>query len=254
MKSVIICEGGTDLTLVQYFMEVAHGWEHIKQADQRNHLAIDQLRNVNMVKWMIKDNDYLAIVSAGGATKIPDKFNSFIEYNTIIAGPTDTIYDNIVIITDRDEVESEQEFTTQIQDILQDNNIKSVTPVENNSWRAFKYVNLSGDKESIKILLLVIPFQDTGALETFLLTAISKTNTTEEKVVKQCNHFVDDLDTDGKHLKHRRHVTKAKFDVYFSVRTPIEQFVERRNILRDVPWEEFEEIQTSFKKLKDLHS
>lgn len=29
MKSIIICEGGTDLALIQYFMEKAHGWAYV---------------------------------------------------------------------------------------------------------------------------------------------------------------------------------------------------------------------------------
>lgn len=28
MKSIILCEGGTDLTLIQYFMEKVNGWKY----------------------------------------------------------------------------------------------------------------------------------------------------------------------------------------------------------------------------------
>ena len=30
MKSIILCEGGTDLTLIQYFMEKANNWQYDK--------------------------------------------------------------------------------------------------------------------------------------------------------------------------------------------------------------------------------
>lgn len=30
MKSVVICEGNTDLTLIQYFLEKVYNWEFIK--------------------------------------------------------------------------------------------------------------------------------------------------------------------------------------------------------------------------------
>jgi hypothetical protein len=36
------------------------------------------------------------------------------------------------------------------------------------------------------------------------------------------------------------------------VRTAAEQFVERQNILKNIPWEDYAEIQNSFKKLDDL--
>ena len=50
----------------------------------------------------------------------------------------------------------------------------------------------------------------------------------------------------------RRTITKAKFDVYFSIRTPVEQFGERQNILKNVPWEEYPKIQQDFRLLGDL--
>ena len=55
--------------------------------------------------------------------------------------------------------------------------------------------------------------------------------------------FVDSIDPEQRYLKKRRYATKAKFDVYFSVRTPIDQFIERRNILKDVRWENYILIQ-----------
>jgi len=48
------------------------------------------------------------------------------------------------------------------------------------------------------------------------------------------------------------YMEKAKFDVYFSIRTPLEQFNQRREILRGVPWENYEDVQNSFRKLKEL--
>lgn len=45
---------------------------------------------------------------------------------------------------------------------------------------------------------------------------------------------------------------RLKFDVYFSIRTSAEQFVERQNILKSVPWEKYMQIQKSFDKLSDL--
>ena len=64
--------------------------------------------------------------------------------------------------------------------------------------------------------------------------------------------FVDNVDNQKKYLNKRRYITKAKFDVYFSIRTSAEQFVERQNILKSVPWEKYMQIQKSFDKLSDL--
>lgn len=69
---------------------------------------------------------------------------------------------------------------------------------------------------------------------------------------KKGNAFVDSVDPDKRYLSKRRYITKAKFDVYFSVRTAAEQFVERQNLLKNIPWEKYLLIQDSFKKFEDL--
>ena len=71
-------------------------------------------------------------------------------------------------------------------------------------------------------------------------------------LIEKCNNFVDMVDEEKRYLTKRRYVTKAKFDVYFSIRTSAEQFVERQNILKSVPWEKYMQIQKSFDKLSDL--
>ena len=65
--------------------------------------------------------------------------------------------------------------------------------------------------------------------------------------------FVDSIDPEQRYLKKKTICyKKQKFDVYFSVRTPIDQFIERRNILKDVRWENYILIQHDFSKLSEL--
>lgn len=47
-------------------------------------------------------------------------------------------------------------------------------------------------------------------------------------------------------------MTKARFNVYFSVRAAKGQFVKRQNVLLGVNWEKYGEIQKSFKKFEEL--
>lgn len=58
--------------------------------------------------------------------------------------------------------------------------------------------------------------------------------------------------SEKRYLTKRRYITKAKFDVYFSVRTAAEQFMERQNILKNIEWEKYIKIQKDFEKLGDL--
>lgn len=63
---------------------------------------------------------------------------------------------------------------------------------------------------------------------------------------------MDSVDPDKRYLTSRRYITKAKFDVYFSIRTPSAFFVERQNILKGIEWEKYMEIQECFEKLGEL--
>lgn len=242
MKSVILCEGGTDLTLLQYYLEKVHDWKYDKTESELN---IFRIR-----KWFKKNNgNKLLIGACGGVKNIPAKFDDILDYNSI---SDDEGFDKIIIVTDRDEHTTVSEFDTCIKEKLMNREISIDGDIENNMWKQIRYTDELGQQKVIEMILLVIPFEEKGALETFLLNALSYADDTEEKVINQCNAFIDNIDTDGKYLTSRRHITKAKFDVYFSIRTPLEQFTERRTILRGVNWEEYTEIQIQFRELEKL--
>ena len=197
-----------------------------------------------------KDRSELNIIGCGGCSRIPEGLQFILDSNSLSA--EDEAYDRIVIITDRDEVETESEFETIIATELGKQQIEWKDDISNDKWIDFHYENGQGDNCNAKILLLVIPFEDTRAMETFLLDAIGKADPYDAQIISDCNQFVDNVDGAKKYLNKRRYITKAKFDVYFSVRTAAEQFVERQNILKNIPWEDYAEIQNSFKKLDDL--
>lgn len=242
MKSIILCEGGTDLTLIQYFMEKANNWRYDKQV---------KLFKLKQAKQLKNNENILIIGATGGCSEIPKYFSDVLESNRYSSTPEET-YTNIVIITDRDEVGSFDEIKDKILEKLNLNGIEIEKDIENNSWIKCNCLDGKMDLINFKILLLVIPFEENGALETFLLNAISKNDDYDKEIINKGNRFVDEIDSEKRYLNRRRYVTKAKFDVYFSVRTSAEQFTERQNILRNINWEKYEEIQESFKKLKEL--
>lgn len=99
---------------------------------------------------------------------------------------------------------------------------------------------------------MVIAFTTEGAIETFLLEAIADKDEYDKKIINRTNSFVEQIDKERRYLNARRTITKAKFDVYFSIRTPVEQFGERQTILLNIPWEEYPKIQHDFRLLGDL--
>jgi len=246
MKSVILCEGGTDLTLIQYFMEVANGWVYNK--DDNAGIKVGKSR-----KAFLHDEDYLLIAQTGGCTKLCPCLNKLI---TLIkrAGNTAELIDKIVIISDRDEFDSAVNFIDDINNLLGAYQVEVLNQMQENQWVKCNIENDVKEVVSFEIMLLLIPFETTGALETFLLEAVAKSDDYDKNLIVKGTQFVDTIDPEKKYLTKRRHKTKAKFDIYFSIRTPVEQFSERQNILRNINWEEYEHIQESFKMLKELHT
>lgn len=244
MRSVILCEGSTDFVLLQHFMRRTYQWEY--KSNKQINIAGQSARECTLQK----DDNTVSIIGCGGCNRLIPCLNDELMLNSVSA--LGEAYDKIVIITDRDEVLTEQEFSEQIEYQIKVYNGKYSGLITNNEWMEFSFINGYGDELKTKLLMLVIPFEETGAMETFLLNAIAEQDEYDKYIINQCNAFVDNVDNQRKYLNKRRYITKAKFDVYFSVRTSAEQFNERRNIIKNVAWEKYPLIQNSFDKLGEL--
>ena len=241
MKSIIICEGETDFALLQYFMITVNGWQ------DSGKYAFKPLKE-SKSRDFIKGSNLLTIISSDGCTNIKEVFSAVIRYNQN-AVSNDERYSKVVILTDNDEEDSESKIITDLQAVITNDN-----ELKNNEWSSLSFNDMTDNKDSfsIELLLLIIPFEENGALETFLLNAVSKQDNYDAEIIRKGNAFVENSDPESKYLKHRYLKTKAKFDVYFSIRTPAKQFAMRQNILKNVPWEQYESICEAFKELKKL--
>lgn len=243
MKSIIICEGSTDSVLLQYFLRKAYSWEDTKD-------RVSLSNRFKTFRKLEKEGRTLCIGGSGGVGQIKEKLDYILELNSLAAD--DEEYDKIIVLTDRDEIDTEADFCMDIQRIMSERNIQVRQAIKNDEWVSCKMKNGQGKEIAVDFLLLVVPFEQTGAMETFLLSAIEENDGYDKKIIASGNSFVDSVDPEKRYLTKRRHITKAKFDVYFSVRTAAEQFVERQNILKNMPWEKYLLVQECFKKFADL--
>ena len=203
MRSVILCEGTTDFVLLQYYMRKVHGWEYKKN----DNVLIKGYKARKCV--LKKDRSELNIIGCGGCSRIPEGLQFILDSNSLSA--EDEAYDRIVIITDRDEVETESEFETIIATELGKQQIEWKDDISNDKWIDFHYENGQGDHCNAKILLLVIPFEDTGAMETFLLDAVGKADSYDAQIISDCNQFVDNVDNQKKYLKNAKRPRRSIF-------------------------------------------
>ena len=73
-------------------------------------------------------------------------------------------------------------------------------------------------------------------------------------LIEKGNTFVDTIDTKEKYLKKRRYKTKAKLNIYLSIRVPGFDFGRLHEIYKNFSWEQHNHIKTALSKLKDLES
>lgn len=260
MKSVVICEGNTDLTLIQYFLEKVYEWKYIDKSSYKEYSEDGTIhplktKNLNDMKWMkLVNGNFLCILSSGGVSGIPNMLSQILDINNLGAVKQ---FDKVVVISDRDEANTEGDFIAKLTNEFANYGVLFSPEVLHNCWNVAEYKDLLEKQYTINFLPLIIPFEDTGAIETFLLNALSDACDIDKKVIEQCNLFVDKIDcidNDGnkKYLKHRREITKAKFNTTFVIMTPAEAFPQRQSLLRSVPWEKYESIQIGFKELSKL--
>ena len=138
-----------------------------------------------------------------------------------------------------------------IQNKIQQTSVTFSAKLQKDMWNKGTVQTIEGKRE-FELYIMLIPFDENGALETYLLNCVGNNDEYDKTIIDKGNVFVDAIDPEEKYLNQRRLKTKAKFDVYFSVRTAAEQYAERQNILKSVAWEEYNTIRTDFKVFDTL--
>ena len=197
-------------------------------------------------RTLVHDEDQLIIGSCGGSSKIKTKLNDlkFINKN---ANEKER-FDKMIVVTDHDDEQCEKNMLTAMEDIFQ------VGTMRNNVWKEVAINNFSGDEIYFDILLVMIPIEKCGAMETLLLESIASRNVYDKNIIYQCNQFIDKIDENQQYLKRRRDFVKAKFNTYFSIRVPEDFYTERQKLFQSFEWENYPYLKGVLSKLGDLVS
>lgn len=245
MKSIIICEGETDFVFLQHFMKKVNGWNNSKQ---KPNPSFTSSVNNSFSRDFIRNSDMLTIISCGGCGNIKTVFEEVIRKNQNEIFDEER-YSKIVILTDNDEEGVEAKIVSELNAASGNS-----AQIQNNSWTDLSFTDATQNQFNSELLLLVIPFDENGALETFLLSSIAKADSYDAEIIRKAKEFVDNADPEKKYLSHRGFVTKARLYAYFAIRIEpsVNQFRQRQDILKSVPWEQYENIRDCFKELRNL--
>lgn len=256
MNSVIICEGETDATLLQYYMQNKFKWQYADEKLKAKWIKSDEMvnfREYKNAKYLYKNNDKLVIISANSSSKLLEVLLKIDEVNKI---DININFDKIVIITDNDDADSESSFLISLGVFLSEHDYIYDGLMQNNEWVDMKYINKINIPIQLELLPIVIPFNETGALETVLLNGIREKDDLHNDIVTFSEETIDIAydKFNPPYLNGRSDCLKAKFDLTFIILTEREEYLRRRGYLQDnINWEKFDSMNQVFMKLEHLN-
>jgi len=158
-----------------------------------------------------------------------------------------TPFSKIAVITDRD-----NRRVSSIRDSFQSIFKPIITSAENNVWKSNTYTNSFGKQTSVDFLLLVIPHEKEGALESLLLDAISE-NTYDKVIVDKSKEYVDSVEPHAlRYIRSARLKLKAYLGVSWAVQYPEKVFLLMNEQIRSVKWEDSKVLDECFSELKNI--
>lgn len=245
MTRIILCEGETDLILISYYLEKTRGWVYTNKPKGLK-LNFTEQDNKAAYNYRNDNNDELLICAVGGK----DNFGNFFKESLIKpikrsnAGETDY---KIALVTDRDDIsirEIEQSISEQLFPI--------VNTIENNVWKQNNVEADFGTAVTIEFLLLVIPKENTGALETVLMEALSESEY-DANIIEKSGQFIMNIKPDAERYIHENRLQlKAQLGVAFSIFNPDKTFSLFKERLVSVKWENSPILAKCFEKLLEI--
>ena len=161
MKTAILCEGTTDLLMIQFILQYKYKWRYsgFLENAETNRLIKRTLR---------KNKSVVEIENCRGIMKIPEKLREIKDLLELAARPEE-MFDKVIVLIDHDTVSSNKEFIDKVNENLgthfqeKDINVETKWIINNVIW---------GEKE-IDIFIRCLPETQIGAIEKIMLEALA---------------------------------------------------------------------------------
>lgn len=241
MNSVILCEGSTDAILLSYYLNKVFGWGFCKKSPE--HLDIKQSEFDQSINWYKRGDDRLLICGVGGKDKMASFFKEKI-FSPIINSDA---FSKIVLVLDRDD-KSTKTIEAHASQLFK----PIVTEMKNDCWVDNRYVDAFGMQKNVSSLLIAVPTEQQGALETLMLEAIAE-DPYDAAIVESAGDFVDRMQKSAsRYIPNRRMRLKAHLGVTWAVQYPEKVFKLIDEQIRSVSWEKSEVLRNCFHQLDNI--
>lgn len=244
MNNLILCEGETDAILLSYYLQRTCGWSFVKKSPPGVNIKADRVHGES-ANWYQRGGDHLLICAVGSKNRFRCFFDEKIAPPLISSSAA--VFSKIALIVDHDD-ETEAEIIQRIQSELP----LVARNAEQNAWVIHDYENGYHETQQLDFLLLIIPKDREGALETLLLSAISE-DPYDKNIVDRSKEFVERIAPEAdRYIGKRRLVLKAYLGVTWAIQSPQKVFQFIDNQLRDTPWEKSETLRGTFEKILEI--
>lgn len=242
MNKLILCEGKTDAILLSYYLGRTKGWTPCRRPPKGLDIraAEDKMESAF---WYQRGEDRLLICGVGGK----DNFGSFFVQKIRPVIIDSQAFSKLAVVTDRDDRTESAILGEMLQAFA-----PVITDLRQNAWAANRYQDSFGMEQELLALLLIIPDQQAGALETLLLDAISE-DPYDREIVSRSIRFVEDIAPCAqKYIGHARLKLKARLGVTWAIQSPGKEFHFIDAQIRGVPWESSAVLSRCFARLVQI--
>ncbi|HEX3044885.1 MAG TPA: hypothetical protein VHY08_09020 [Bacillota bacterium] len=238
MNSVIFCEGRVDAVLIGQYLVAHRGWVYSQKP--KENLKLEREDDKQIIYIYKRNDDWVYVWAVGGRNRFKSPLET-IKVNNHRQESANKV-NNIVILIDNDDGD-EAQIRTEF------NSYFDTTGLQNNEWVDFSYQDSFSFDNIAKVLLLIIPFDEPGAMETVMIHSLQEDD--DEDLIPQCCGFVDNIRT-RKYLQNRRLKLKAKLSTIVSIIEPDRGSDNLVNLVSSIRWHKYDSVHQAFKKLLEL--
>lgn len=248
MRTVIICEGQDDLWFLYYYLEKKCGWTVFENSDKNkwknNKIPERTNRKIVYIK-SIESDSVAAIVTGNGQSGIIDVINDIKTINSMAIN--ECAITKIIIFRDCDD-RLPDDVAAEMDGVF-DNKVQL-----RNCMVSDYDTLVDGEKLSVRILPVVIPFDEEGAIETLLMKSISDKSAAGKYVVTHANEYISSAVENVKpeYLNKQREQTKARYSAALAVTNPRKSRDQFRELMMSTDWENSPSIDLHMKVVREF--
>lgn len=236
-KGIILCEGLSDMFLLAQILQKRNNWSFIKK-----HKGINFSDN-NIAWYLNSKNEDYAIWPVGGCNFIP-ALREILRLEQL-----EHQVESLIIITDHDDDSASdarpREISKEINNSLK---VKLELSENLNQWHDISFEDSFSNQRCMHICYLLVPIENQGALETFMLNSLSNQCDAKKEAIKQVKAFLHEFSS-NKFLTKRREKIKAELSVSISIFNPDRMFDTLKELIESIDWVKFENTNKQFNAL-----